>query len=447
LQGALEAWALSTQSELESQSHSDMNDRNSIFSTIFVDIVLQNQEIIAVPPLPAVRETLLRRFHDFTGAICSLRTIHCDRYEIFKPSDQFDSTKYFSDIMGRISPDLITKSYHNIENNMQRASNVVKYWLEFQILWDKSTTDIIALLGDDVLKWQYFLTDLAATRSGLESPETSATVGHLNIRYDKVKAQISFRYDSWQRDLQSAFANILRRRVAELFDELQSARERLESIHLDGISSSTQDVIHGVTHVKDANGKVTYWQTYIEQLITGERVLRRQRYNFPWDWVESSRLKGLFQTIEQILLKRLQAIEDNRSILQTRILTETKVSALRMTDLISTWELEKPTNATGNAYDALETIAKFELGMKKAQKDEDKLIKAKEALSLDSSSRNMIVIECLTELSNLKELWQFLAKSYGFLQEIKDTLWFNGNVRKIRQQLEDIISGMTSTFS
>lgn len=98
-------------------------------------------------------------------------------------------------------------------------------------------------------------------------------------------------------------------------------------------------------------------------------------------------------------------------------------------------------------YEALETIAKFEYGMKKAQRDEDNLIKAKGALGLDASVRNNNIISCLAELVDLKEVWQYISKSFSLLQEIKGTLFSNGNVRKIRQQLEDIMSGTFQILS
>lgn len=108
-------------------------------------------------------------------------------------------------------------------------------------------------------------------------------------------------------------------------------------IHFDSGNTSTQEVILGVTVVQEIKVKVESWLTSIDQLIDSERVLRRQRYNFPWDWIESSRLKGQFQTLDQIISKRLLGIEENFPILQTRVSAEAKVSVLRVTDLVSSW--------------------------------------------------------------------------------------------------------------
>jgi dynein heavy chain 1 len=311
-------------------------------------------------------------------------------------------------------------------------------------LWDTSATEFASVLGDDVLKWRNLLAEASNTRCRLESLQSSTSVGYVTIRYEKVKAQISVKFDSWQRDLQTAFAGILRGKIAEVYDEVSTARDKLESIHFEGGSTSTQEVIVGVTVVQEIKGKVVTWLTSIDQLIDSERVLRRQRYNFPWDWVESSRLKGQYQTLEQILSKRLQSIEENLPILQTRVSAEAKVSALRLTDIVSSWESEKPIKGTVTPYEALEAISKFEYGMKKAQRDEDNLIKAKDALGLDASVRNNTIVSCLAELLDIKEVWQYISKSFSLLQEIKDTPFATGNVRKIRQQLEDIMSGKFS---
>ena len=451
LETALKAWTQSTKFlYVDSSGSPECADKVELapkilsLEPVFVDIFLQNQEIVTFPSLPSVRENLLQKYHEYCGAICSLQTLNCSRYEIFRSSERpIFTVPDFSDLMDRISPELISESYHVIEKQLIEIATVVGYWLDFQILWDKRPTDFALIVGDDILKWRNLLVDAAETRGKLESPQTVTSIGYVTVRYEKVKAQISVKFDSWQRDLQTTFASILRGKVAEVHDDIVSARDKLESVHLDGSGASTQNVIIGVTVIQEIKGKIALWQTSIEHIVDGERVLRRQRYNFPWDWVESSRLKGQYQAIEQILSKRLQSIEENLPILQTRVSAEAKVAALRLTDLTSSWETEKPIHGTVSPFEALEIISKFEYGMKKAQRDEDNLIKAKDALGLDASVRNNIILSCLSELSDMKEVWQYISKSHSILQDIKDTLWSTGNVRKIRQQLEDIISGMT----
>lgn len=452
LKVALDEWTQSAM-HLDHGIIPDISDKvkkwstNLMFPIVFVDITLQNQEIVTMPSLPIVRERLLTMFHDYCGAVCSLRALHCSRYEIFGPSERrLVFEKKFSDLMNQISPILASESFHVIEDQMVVISTAVGHWLDFEILWDARITasDFTPILGDDVFKWQNLLAEAAETRSKLESPQTSTSVGNVIIRYEKVKAQISVKFDSWQRDLQTTFARILRGKIAEVHNEVSTARDQLESIRFESDRTITQHVILGVTVVHDIKGKAAIWLTSIDQLVDAERVLKRQRYNFPDDWVESSRLKGQYQTLEQILSKRLQSIADNLPNLQTRVSAEAKVSALHLADLASSWESEKPIKGTVTPHEALETISKFEHRMKKAQRDEDNLVKAKYALGIDASMRNNAIVSCYAELLDIKEVWLLISKSYCQLQEIKDALWFSGNVQKIRHQLEEILTGKIS---
>jgi len=448
LQDALEIWTQSIKVLHAGDDSSDIFNKpealptHHSFPTIFVEITLQNQEIMSFPRLPLVREHLMKMFHDFSSCVCSLRPLHCSRYDIFASSlYRSEFGKEFTALMYNISPLTLSECFNVIENDMIEISAVVQQWLDFQILWDRKASDFASALGNDVLQWSTLLAEVAIARSSLESPQSSTSVRYVTIKYGKVKAQISVKFDTWQRDLQTTFAGILREKITEVYDEVSTARDKLEMIHFDRGNISTHDVILGVTMVQEIKGKVETWLTSIDQLIDAERILRRQRFIFPWDWVESSRLKGQYHTLDQILSKRLHSIDENLPILQTRVSAEAKVSMLRASDIVSSWESEKPIKGTVTPYEALEAITKFEYGMKKIQRDEDNLIKAKDALGLDTSVRNNSIASCLAELFDLKEVWQYISKSFGQLQEIKETLFSIGNVRKIRQQLEDIMSG------
>jgi dynein heavy chain 1 len=133
LQTALEVWTQSIKG-LHVDGHHSLNsdelEKQSTrlkFSTIFIDIFLQNQEIVTFPPIPFVRELILKMFHDYSGAVCSLRSLHSSRYEIFGSSEhQSGSGKEFSDLMHQISPGILSECYHVIEHQMVEIATAVQ---------------------------------------------------------------------------------------------------------------------------------------------------------------------------------------------------------------------------------------------------------------------------------------------------------------------------------
>mgnify|MGYP002176989161 CR=1 FL=1 len=54
------------------------------------------------------------------------------------------------------------------------------------------------------------------------------------------------------------------------------------------------------------------------------------------------------------------------------------------------------------------------------------------------------VVECLNELSDLKEVWEAMMEPHSTLEQIKDTPWSTAVMRKIRRGLDDLLAAMRS---
>lgn len=77
-------------------------------------------------------------------------------------------------------------------------------------------------------------------------------------------------------------------------------------------------------------------------------------------------------------------------------------------------------------------------------KDQENLVGAKDALGLESGMENTRVVECLSELADLKEVWEALLGPFQTLEGIKDTSWSSAVMRKVRRGLDDLLASMRS---
>jgi dynein heavy chain 1 len=131
-------------------------------------------------------------------------------------------------------------------------------------------------------------------------------------------------------------------------------------------------------------------------------------------------------------------------VLQARVSAEDKTASKQMQELLADWNKDKPLSGSLNPPQAMEVLTKYELSLTKANVHQDNLIRAKDALGLAHSIQTTDVVECLNELSDLKEVWEAVMQPYEALEAIKDTPWATAVMRKVRSSLDNLLASMRS---
>lgn len=254
--------------------------------------------------------------------------------------------------------------------------------------------------------------------------------------------QINLKYDSWQKELQSSFASILGQCIDETHKKIAAAKTKLEETTLD--SASTESIVFGVTFIQEVKQKSSPWAKEIESLAVSEKLLKKQRYAFHSEWLETSVVKGLYDSLLQILERRIRTMEQQIPLLQARVSAEDKTASKQLSELLKSWEQDKPLRGNVPPPEAIEVLTKYEISMKKAHIHQDNLVRAKDALGLEHTGETNEVVECLNELTDLKEVWEAMMEPFSVLEEIKDTPWATAVMRKIRRALDDLLASMRS---
>ena len=204
------------------------------------------------------------------------------------------------------------------------------------------------------------------------------------------------------------------------------------------------EIVLGVTYLQEVTQNLPAWHKMSKELSDSEKLLKRQRHAFSREWVEASLVAGQMQQLEQLLAKRTRTMEEQVPLLQSRVAAEDKANSARISELVDNWGENKPLMGNITPNEALETLAKFEFNMKKAQLDQENLVKAKDALGLDVGATSTSISACLNELSDLKEVWEVVSKPHETLQAIKDSPWSTTVVRKVRSKLDDLLIELRS---
>lgn len=415
---------------------------------VIVDVILRNQEISAAPSVPGVRSVFLDKFHDFLGVVCELELPRSGRFEVFESSGTGTAAgsaeESFDYLIQLVPPTVLAEAYSIIETHVVDVAAFVDQWLAYQTLWDTQVADVAASVGNDVDKWHALLLEASESRATLDSSGNQSEFGPVVVKYGKVQSQINLKYDSWQKELQASFAAILAQLMSDLHEKISSAKTKLENITLETSGSSTDDIVLGVTFIQEMKQRLDPLAKEIEKLKESEKLLKRQRYIFRHDWLESSVVKGKYDSMVQILNRRSQAMEEQIPLLQSRVTAEDKNANKQRTELLSSWEKDKPLRGNTTPPAAMEVLSKFEYTLKKASTHQENLIKAKDALGLEHTAETMSLSECIDELQDLKEVWQAVMKPFEELQKIKDTPWSTAVMRKVKGGLDNLLAEMRS---
>lgn len=462
LESALKAWNKafniskapeSTEDETERSDYVGVEDASTnmtIAVSVYMEIVLRNQQILAIPAIPTVRSIFLHALHEHIGIVCNLPKPKGGRYEVFdtitaKSSHDGDTdvqTHTFNHLVRLISPQIVADAYAAIEDHINDASAFADQWFSYQILWDMQVSDVASIVGTDINRWRNLLLEASEARATLDSSATSATFGPITVIFGKVQSQVNLKYDAWQKELQSSFVSILGQTVSEIHERISKAKTTLEETTLD--TASTENVVLGVTFIQEVKQKSKLWLREIECLQESEKILKRQRFIFQSDWMETSVPKGLYESLLQLVERRSRTMEQQIPVLQARVMAEDKSATKQLTELLSKWHEEKPLRGTMTPNDANMILSKYEMTMKKSFVHHENLVRAKDALGIEHSIENSEVTDALDELADLKEVWEAMMVPYKSLDEIKDSLWSTAVMRKIRRGLEDLLASLRS---
>ncbi|CAM9242548.1 unnamed protein product, partial [Chrysoparadoxa australica] len=397
------------------------------------EVLLRNQVLYLDPPLEYARAMWIRQFHQYLGTVAELQRLKSSRFAVLGESSANEAA-----VLAIVPKALLQQAYDEIESQLAEVAQYVQSWLQYQSLWDVDVQHVCDQVGEDVLQWTELLQEAKAARSLIESTSTEKSFGAIVIDYRQVQSKVNLKYDVWQKELQGRFGSLLSDSIHREQQMLTEAKAKLESVSLDG---STNDVIRGVTYIQEMGQRQQQMQSQLKRLEAGEKLLLRQRYQFPADWPQSSQLVATYSGFSQILGRRNATMESRIPALQQRVRAEEKVAEKRVADLVQLWTESKPLGGEHKPREALEVVDGFNVQVRKAREDYDRLSAAKEALSLGAPGEDVLA-SVEEEMRDLREVWNALDEIWGKTNELEEMSWAAAVPRKVRRALDDLMEQM-----
>jgi dynein heavy chain 1 len=202
-------------------------------------------------------------------------------------------------------------AYDKIERKLSNAQEYLSSWLQYQSLWDLSSESVYNRIDEDLLKWQQLLVEIKNARDTFDTSETARSFGPIVIDYEQVQFKVNAKYDSWQREILNKYGHKLGGRMKEYCSHVMSSRRELEKQNLD--NSTTREAVAFVIFVQELNKKVDGWKEEVSTYVTGEKLLEKQRFQFPSDWLYAEQITGEWGAFFDILGRKNKSIHDHMS--------------------------------------------------------------------------------------------------------------------------------------
>ncbi|KAJ2806040.1 dynein heavy chain, partial [Coemansia guatemalensis] len=437
------------------------------------ELRIKNQMMYVDPPLENARASWIQQLHAWLAAVCQQRRPQATRYEVVANADEdleYDNLTLeydpgsrvgdeadaslddcsssspaaavastqgasYKDLLSRLPNDGLFEAYRAIEAMAEQAAAYVRIWLQYQALWDLQTDYVLQFLGDDLTRWQTMLLEIKRARSTFDTSETAKLVGaHCMINYELVQSKVNAKYDGWQREILNKFGQRLGAAIRDASQAIAAARHQLESHSAE--SSTTSEVVAFITYVQEIKRKCPGWQHDVEEVFRGgQRVLEKQRYQFPPDWVYLEQVEGEWSAFNEILKRKNNVIQEQLPNLQMKIIAEDQAVDARIGGLCADWEKGKPVQGSLKPDTALNTLNVFHQRITRLVGEYELVGRAKEALDMDAR-RDERLTPVQEEVGDLKSVWTALSGVWREINELRETPWASVVVRKVRQQLD-----------
>ncbi|KAI8505359.1 Cytoplasmic dynein 1 heavy chain 1 [Branchiostoma belcheri] len=382
-------------------------------------------------------------------------------------------------------------------------------WLQYQALWDLTPDQVYNRIGEGIQRWVNVIVEVKQSRATFDTAEVRKEFGPIviefgkvqskvNLKYDswhkfrtllvipascpvlgpvesepEVQSKVNLKYDSWHKEILGKFGSMLGESMVEFYDTVSKSRTELEQhsvetalavpscdVLLSPIQSrteleqhsvetaSTSDAVSFITYVQSLKRKVRSWEKQVDVYQNGQRILEKQRFQFPSSWLYVDNILGEWGAFTEIMKRKDSAIQTQIASLQMKIVEEDHSVETRSTELLSDWEKNKPVEGGQRPDKALNALAIFEGKFSRLKEDRDNLARAKEALELQdpgmlsvseervmgmlSASEERVTV-ALEELQDLKGVWSELSKVWEQIDQLKETTWLS-----LRQSLDNL---------
>ncbi|KAK6191509.1 hypothetical protein SNE40_003176 [Patella caerulea] len=408
------------------------------------ELRITNQVIYLNPPMEDARFNILQELFAWEAVITGLPRIQHSRYKVQGLDVESEADMTYRNVLTKLptGSSVLEDAYSAISKTVSELKEYVNVWLRYQSLWDLNPDVLYGRMGVNLKLWMNTLEEIKSSRKTFDTSETQKEIGPVVVQFSKVQSKVSLKYDSWHKEVLSKFGSMLGNEMTEFHAQVSKSRSDLEQQSLD--TANTSEAVGLITHVQSLKRKMNTWEKQVDMYKEGQRILERQRFQFPSNWLYIDNVDGEWGAFTDIMKRKDSSIQTQVASLQMKIVSEDKIVETKTSDMLVDWEKDKPVDGDLRPDNALKAITIFEGKFSRLKEERDNIARAKEALELaepghTSPSQERVGV-ALEELQDLKGVWSELSKVWELIDELKEKPWLSVAPRKLRQSLDALLN-------
>jgi len=399
---------------------------------------IRNNLLTVEPQKEFAMSKWTKHFHDCLGMVCNLPKLQAARYDNLQRKDTSSQDPMkctWRNLISVVDEKTLQDAYNTIAGMVKSMEVYVASWLQYQALWEISTSNVLSRLADDLGKWHAMLTEIKVLSIRFESSEQERAFGPIVVDYRKVQSKVKAKYDQWHMDLLNEFGEKVRESSSKFFRHVKGGRESMEAVDTSG------DPVPMCMAVLKVKSNFDEWSAQFENLQKCTKLLDRQRYTFPDDWLPIEQLEGEWEAFDQILDRRSRVLESEMVKLKSLLTHREKQMDENITMLYAEWSAEKPVTGSLRPGEAMETIGVFDQRLTKLRDEFDQLSIVKKSLHMDIGNTEALA-PLQEEMANLKGVWSEIKQVHDQVELLKETPWTAVVPKKIRAALDETLQSL-----
>ena len=395
------------------------------------EICIESSVISVRPPLLEARLRMVDSLQRVLANICELPRLTC--WDIKRATANSRVTQTFRSSLAKVSSADLGRCLEAADESVLSAEKYVMRWLQYQTLWDMDVDNILEGVDDDVQSWERLLRDMKASRSAFKDGRVNINFGPIIVQCQRVQEQVMGKVDSWHKSVVAAFSHKLGSKMKRTFGLLSDGRKTLEGLSMD--FRDTEELAINLVRFQELRNRAEAWGKEVKAQAGVEKMLERQRFVFPSDWLYSERVVGEWNSFQQILSMKVKVIETETPALQRRIADEDAALGAKLRAFAADWKRDRPVGSGLDHRAVVKSLSLFRATLDRLEAELKKVQSAKRALDIpfreDTSLRPI-----REELSGLTEVWERLGSVFERVERLGEAQLQATKPEQIRAELK-----------
>ena len=401
LKQVLQQWTLVFQTNATSTLNSRASEVLGMPPPVLEMRISGECELQVIPTLEQTRTECLTNLQSNLDIVLCLPRLASTRYQVSAAQNSD-----YAHLLGRIkSADLMAPALA-VQRQLLDAHLHIQSWLQYQALWGITVAAVRNHLKSDLQQWIRIVNDIQTARKLVENASENVFFGPVVIAHRQAQSKVIEKFEQLLFQCSQALALLTAEQNRIVLSDLVDCKKRLEVVELAG---TTGNALQEVSCVLQAQQTVRDKQLAVDLLLDSERLLKRQRHDFPLDWMSAANTLSLLTEVSTLLDIRSHSMTVQLPLLRERLLSESANVEEQAATLLQSWASNRPSNGRMEPGAAMQVLGGTETRVAELLVEAQRVELAQKAMNVPLGQTLPLLLALQKEVSCIKTAWAYVV--------------------------------------